>query len=36
MIPRERAKKAIQRMADAGKLFRTATGFVAGDPVGTF
>jgi len=36
-IPRERAKKAMQRMAKQGQLRRTKEGYlVVGDSLGTF
>jgi hypothetical protein len=35
-IPRERAKKAMQRLAKEGRLVRTENGFTLGAGVGTF
>jgi hypothetical protein len=35
-IPRERAKKTMQRMAKDGKLRRTKEGYAVGDALGTF
>ena len=35
-IPRERVKKAVQRMAEEGQVVRTQTGYALGDLVGTF
>jgi hypothetical protein len=35
-IPRERAKKAMQRLAEDGRLLRTKQGYVVPGPVGTF
>ena len=35
-IPRERAKKAMQRMAEDGKLVRTSQGYEIVATVGTF
>ena len=35
-IPRERAKKAMQRMAEDDRLLRTPAGYEAGPSVGTF
>jgi hypothetical protein len=35
-IPRERAKKTMQRMAKDGKLRRTEEGYAVGDMLGTF
>jgi hypothetical protein len=35
-IPRERVKKAMQRMAQDGKLLRTKQGYEVANPLGTF
>jgi len=35
-IPKERAKKAMQRMAGDGRLVRTSRGYEIGIPAGTF
>src|ERR1051326_5526776 len=35
-IPKERAKKALQRLANQGKLVRTPSGYEPSDAAGTF